>query len=118
MAPVSSGNLLKAAVPAWRTLALIAACAVLAAAAGCAWVQRVVHYQPSDREQKSKDTKSQQQYYDQGLKQYTAENYGEARKAFLRVVDMGPNTQLGLKAQENLKKIERIMKTVEEIEAR
>jgi len=60
----------------------------------------------------------QQQYYDKGLQHYSRENYGDARKAFQHAVDLGPNTALGQKAQENLRKIQQIMKTVEEIESK
>ena len=62
--------------------------------------------------------RSQQQYYDHGLEQYSRENYGDAKAAFEHVVELDPNTALGVKARENLKKIERILKTLEEIEAR
>lgn len=64
------------------------------------------------------DVKAQRQYYDQGLQLYSKENYGEAKEAFEQVVDLGPNTALGTKARENLKKIQQILKTLEEIEAK
>ena len=64
------------------------------------------------------DARAQQQYYDLGLQQYTKENYGEAKEAFEQVIELGPNSALGLKAQENLKKIQRILKTLEEIESK
>jgi outer membrane protein assembly factor BamD (BamD/ComL family) len=64
------------------------------------------------------DARAQQQYYDLGLQQYTKENYGEAKEAFEQVIELGPNSALGLKAQENLKKIHRILKTLEEIESK
>jgi TolA-binding protein len=64
------------------------------------------------------DAKAQQQYYDLGVQQYSRENYGEAKEAFELVLKLGPNTALGVKAQENLKKIERILKTLEEIETK
>jgi TolA-binding protein len=64
------------------------------------------------------DTKAQQQYYDLGLQHYSKENYGEAKEAFQQVVDLGPNSALGLKAQENLKKIDRVLKTLEELESK
>ena len=62
------------------------------------------------------DVAAQQKYYDLGLQQYSRENYGEARDAFEKVVEYGPTTSLGVKAQENLRKIQRILRTVEEIE--
>jgi TolA-binding protein len=64
------------------------------------------------------DTKAQQNYYDLGLQHYSKENYGEAKEAFQQVIDLGPNSTLGLKAQENLKKIDRILKTLEELESK
>jgi TolA-binding protein len=64
------------------------------------------------------DARAQQQYYDLGLQQYTKENYGEAKEAFEEVIELGPNTALGRKAQDNLKKIQRILKTLEEIESK
>jgi TolA-binding protein len=64
------------------------------------------------------DIKAQQHYYDQGLQHYSKENYGEAKEAFQQVIDLGPNSALGLKAQENLKKIDRILKTLEELESK
>ena len=63
------------------------------------------------------DEKAQQRYYDRGLEQYSKENYGDAKAAFEQVLDLGPHTALGIKAQENLRKIERILKTLEEIES-
>jgi len=64
------------------------------------------------------DVHAQQKYYDQGLQHYSKENYGEAKAAFEKVVEYGPTTSLGIKAQENLKKIQRILKTLQEIEAK
>lgn len=64
------------------------------------------------------DVRAQQQYYDLGLQQYTKENYGEAKEAFEEVVELGPKSALGRKAQENLKKIQRILKTLEEMESK
>ncbi len=67
---------------------------------------------------KPADVKSQQHYYDLGLQYYSKENYKEAKKAFQVVVDLGPRTSLGIKSQENLKKIQQILKTLEEIESK
>ena len=67
---------------------------------------------------KHADAKAQKQYYDVGVQQYSRENYGEAKEAFEQVLTLGPNSALGVKAQENLKKIERILKTLEEIETK
>ncbi len=92
------------------------------AAAGCATANKT--RQPGRGSTASRppakpvDVRAQQDHYDQGLKYYSREKYDEARKAFQRVVDLGPNTSLGQKAQENLRKIQQIMKTVEEIESK
>ena len=92
------------------TLSVIMSCALLPKA----------HQQhpPVASQPKTVDPKAQQHYYDLGLKQYSDENYGEAKKAFHRVIEYGPKTALGLKAQENIKKIERILKTLAEIETK
>jgi len=93
--------------------------------AGCALLQTPSssrpHTRPADartQQLKPADARVQQQWYDQGLQHYSKENYGDARKAFQRAVDLGPNTALGQKAQENLRKIQQILKTVEEIESK
>ena len=62
------------------------------------------------------DIKAQQLYYDQGLQYYAKENYQAAQESFQKVVENGPNTSLGLKAQENLKKLKQILKTLENIQ--
>ncbi len=67
---------------------------------------------------KSSEAKDQQRYYDIGLQHYSREDYGRAKKAFQHVVDMGPNTPLGQKAQENLRKIQQIERTLQEIESK
>jgi TolA-binding protein len=69
-------------------------------------------------QQKPVDAKAQKRYYDQGLQYYSAEDYSNAKEAFKEVVDLGPNTALGTKAQENLKKIETILKTLDELESK
>ena len=82
--------------------------------AGCASPPISVEYPQA----KPVDAKTQQRHYDLGLQQYSDENFGKAKESFQQVIEFGPNTVLGLKAQENLKKIERILKTLEEIEAK
>jgi TolA-binding protein len=82
--------------------------------AGCASPPKSADYP----QVKPVDAKAQQRYYDLGLQQYSDENFGKAKESFQQVIEYGPNTGLGLKAQENLKKIERILKTLEEIEAK
>jgi len=71
---------------------------------------------PAARPQaKPVDAKAQQHYYDLGLQHYSKENYGKAKEAFQQAVEFGPNTALGVKAQENLKKVQQILKTLEEL---
>jgi len=97
-------------------LLLITASLVCLGLVGCAFLKTAPPPKSSARQHV--DAKAQQQYYDLGLQQYTRENYGEAKEAFEQVIELGPNTVLGQKAQENLKKIQRILKTLEEIESK
>ncbi len=83
----------------------------------CAFLPKANHT-AAHSQPKAVDPKAQQHYYNVGLKQYSEENYGEAKKAFQLVIDNGPKTALALKAHENIKKIERILKTLSEIEAK
>jgi TolA-binding protein len=89
--------------------------------AGCVTPKKVrrTPRPPSARPQpKPVDAKAQQYYYDLGLQQYSKENYDEAEDAFEQAVENGPNTPLGQKAKENLKKVQKILKTLEEIESK
>jgi hypothetical protein len=102
---------------------LLLFCAAFLIVAGCARApqspppprhpRRVVHPQ-----QRPVDVKAQKRYYDEGLQYYSAEHYLKAKEAFEEVVDLGPHTALGIKAQENLRKIETILKTLNELESR
>ena len=89
-------------------------CLAFLVMAGCATPLKSVDYPQA----KPVDAKTQQRHYDLGLQQYSDENFGKAKESFQQVIEYGPNTVLGLKAQENLKKIERILKTLEEIKAK
>ena len=80
---------------------MLLCCAAFLIMAACASPPVPIDYPQA----KPVDAKAQQQYYDLGLQQYSKENYGEAKEAFQQVIELGPNTALGLKAQENLKKI-------------
>jgi TolA-binding protein len=92
---------------------------MLLALSGCATLRKAPPPKPAARPQaKPVDAKAQQHYYDLGLQQYSKENYGKAKEAFQQAVEFGPNTALGLKAQENLKKIQQILKTLEELESK
>lgn len=97
-------------------LILVLCGAALLGAAGCASTRNAPA--ASRSQQKPVDVKAQQQYYDLGLQQYSKENYGEARKAFQMVVELGPKSALGTRAQENLRKIQQILKTLEEMESK
>lgn len=92
----------------------------LLVAAGCASTRKApATPKPISRPQlQPVDVKTQQQYYDLGLQQYSKENYEEAEKAFQTVVEIGPKSALGIKAQENLRKIQQILKTLEEMESK
>ena len=89
---------------------------VCLAPAGCALFQKTPP--PRSPARQHVDAKAQQQYYDLGLHEYSKENYGEAKEAFEQVIELGPNTPLGQKARDNLKKIQRILRTLEEIESK
>jgi TolA-binding protein len=99
-----------------RTIILVSLISTVAP--GCISTPKAPSPQSRQSHRQHVDTKAQQQYYDQGLQHYSNDNFGEAKKAFLRVVEIGPNTVLGQKAQENLKKIEQILKTLEAIETK
>lgn len=64
------------------------------------------------------DTKAQQLHYDRGIQAYSNENFEEAKAEFQSVISLGSNSVLGLKAQENLKKVKQVLKTVEEIKSK
>ena len=100
-------------------LILLLCGAALPSITSCALLPRAHQQHPAVHPQpKVVDAKAQQYYYDLGLQNYSEENYGEANKAFHRVIENGPKTALGLKAHENIKKIERILKTLAEIKAK
>ncbi len=88
--------------------------AVILLAAGCTAPARPA----KQAEHPRVDVKAQQMYYDQGLKYYSQENYRAAQEAFQKVVENGPSTSLGLKAQENLKKLQQILKTIDTIHSK
>ena len=57
-----------------------------------------------------------QEFYNIGLQYYADENYLEAKKAWQQVVRMAPNTKLASKSREYLKKVDKILKTLRELE--
>lgn len=95
---------------------------VILSVAACATSQQKGTRLPPQKEvvrpqPKPVDAKAQQQFYDQGLQLYSRENYSEAKKAFQQAVQSGPNTSLGLKAQENIRKIDQVLRTLRELES-
>ncbi len=97
-----------------KRLIIMAIAGSVLAAAGCAG-----HKAPQAKPSRQHvDPRAQKQYYDQGVQYYSQEHYRQARESFQQVVDLGPNTALGVKAQENLRKIDRILKTLKEIESK
>jgi tetratricopeptide (TPR) repeat protein len=109
---------LKSARPAsaGRFLAVILLIASFFSVAGCASTPKPVPKSGVRAPARPVDPKVQQHYYDLGLQLYSEENYAEAEEAFQQAVDRGPSTLLGIKAQENIRKIEQILKTLEEME--
>jgi TolA-binding protein len=107
---------------------LLPYCIVLLFVAGCATTQPAPPPAPPPEQpkqavhprtqQKPVDAVAQKRYYNQGLQYYSAEDYTHAKEAFKEVVGLGPHTALGLKAMENLKKIETILKTLDELESK
>jgi len=61
---------------------------------------------------------SQQKYYNMGMNYYSQEKYSEAKEAWEKVVKLGKRTALAAKARENIKKVQQILKTLEEIGAK
>lgn len=57
-----------------------------------------------------------QDYYNQGLQFYADEQYVEAKKAWQQVIKLGPKTRLAVKARAYVKKVNRMLKTLTEIE--
>jgi TolA-binding protein len=93
-------------------------CVPLLLVIGCASFPNEPQSAPQQRsagKPRSVDAKAQQKQYDLGLQQYSREDYDEAKKSFEQVIELGPNTALGVKAKENLKKIDQVLKTLEEI---
>jgi len=99
-------------------LRLLLGGSVFLVVAGCALLPKTPPPQKPVSSRPHVDAKSQHHYYDLGLQHYSRENYGEAKEAFQQAVDFGPNTDLGIKAKQNLKKIEQILKTLEEIQSK
>ena len=62
--------------------------------------------------------KTQQKYYDMGMRYYAQEKYAEAKKAWQRVIKLGRRTDLAKKARENIKKVDQILKTLKEMSGR
>lgn len=89
---------------------------------GCALIQNEPSPPPTQQRPSAKphsvDAKAQQKQYDLGLQQYSREDYEEAKKSFEQVIELGPGTALGVKAKENLKKIDQVLKTLEEIKSK
>jgi outer membrane protein assembly factor BamD (BamD/ComL family) len=57
-----------------------------------------------------------QDYYNQGLQFYADEQYGKAKKVWMKVIRLGPDTLVAAKARVYVKKVNRILKTLNEIE--
>jgi TolA-binding protein len=98
-------------------------CIAVLVVSGCASFQNAPPPPPPPQQKpvakpRSVDAKAQQKYYDMGLQQYSGENYREAKKSFEQVIELGPTTTLGVKARENLKKIDQVLKTLEEIKSK
>lgn len=60
---------------------------------------------------------SQQKAYDRGVAAFSEERYEDARKAWQEAVRMSPGTPVGRKAQENLAKVDTILRNLRALEA-
>jgi TolA-binding protein len=65
---------------------------------------------------KAVDAAAQKTAYDLGMKCFSEEKYAEAAQAWQEAVRQGPSTPLGRKSQENLRKTNQMLKTLQEIE--
>jgi Tfp pilus assembly protein PilF len=113
-------NLYKFLVTESLVCKLLVCVMLVSAMAGCVAPKKTRHTRhPSTRPQtRPVDAKAQQRYYDLGLQQYSKEDYDDAEESFEQAVAYGPNTALGQKARENLKKVRQILKTLEEMESK
>ena len=62
------------------------------------------------------DPKAQERAYNRGLRLFSQEKYQEAQAAWKQAVKQGPATPLGKKSKENLRKVEKILESLREIE--
>jgi len=107
----------------FRGILLLSAAFMIVSGTGCSFIQKTFSPQPQQPQQqkhvnKPVNAKAQKYHYDLGLQLYSKESYKEARDAFQTVIDNGPNTTLGLKAQENITKIDQVLKTLEDIQSK
>jgi hypothetical protein len=105
-----------------RGIVMLSAAFLMVNGTGCTFIHKTFSSQPQQSQQKQTNKtvnpKAQKYYYDLGLQLYSKESYKEAKNAFQNVIDNGPNTTLGLKAQENITKIDQVLKTLEDIESK
>ena len=92
--------------------------ASLALTSGCAsWqTQKPVHHRQRPAPPPPADPEAQKKAYDQGEAYFGEEKYLEARKAWQEAVRLGPATLLAKKAQENLQKVDSILKSLKELQ--
>lgn len=74
-----------------------------------------VHKSPSPSPEPA-DSAVLQEYYNQGLQFYADEQYVKARNVWMKVIKLGPDTAVAAKARVYVKKVNRILKTLKEIE--
>ncbi len=78
--------------------------------------QKTVNKAPSLQPPEIVDMTLIQDYYNQGLQFYADENYLEAKHAWQQVIKLGPKTHLADRARVYVKKVNRMLKTLKEIE--
>jgi hypothetical protein len=59
---------------------------------------------------------AQKRSYDAGVGHFAEERYAEAKKSWQETVRLGASTQLGLKAKDNIQKVDAILSSLKELE--
>lgn len=103
-----------------RTLIVVTACAFVTS--GCATLRKHFPPKPSAAAQakpaaqpKRVDPKAQKDAYDEGMRLFSEEKYTEARASWKKSLQMGPESPIGRKSRENLRKVETILESLRDI---
>ncbi|MBI5883237.1 MAG: hypothetical protein HZB91_09040 [Elusimicrobia bacterium] len=107
------------------TLPLLAAAAFLAA--GCASLKKAFPHKSKSSPAAAAarpaaparrvDPKAQEAAYEEGMRLFSDEKYAEAKAAWKKSLQMDPDSQIGRKSRENLRKVETILDSLRDIKA-